>query len=281
MILTPSRTGALKRRDAINFFNRNPSTPPAWTKWIWRSIQVQRHSFLTWKFFLNKAPTLSRLLRKGLVQDQTCSLCTVGEETSDHLTLQCPYSRYIFHSLLKDMLIKGPVPKRLSDLPTWLDTKVTHPVKKTIATSMLTTFFWFIWMERNNRIFRGKSLHKRELMGRIKAKITIRLQFSVLKAAISPELIKVAENYGTSISDIPAISKPVQWIPSDSNWLKVNSDGSLSEDRGGYGAIMRDEKGNFIIGAAGQSNPKSINLLEFQGILLGLELGLQIGASRI
>ncbi|KAK1327173.1 hypothetical protein QJS10_CPA01g01639 [Acorus calamus] len=182
---------------------------------------------------------------------------------------------------IEDMLIKGPAPKRLSDLSSWLDTKVTHPVKKTIAASMLTTFFWFIWMERNNRIFRGKSLHKRELMRRIKAEISIRLQFSVLKAAISPELIKVAENYGTSISDIPVTSKPVQWIPPDSNWLKVNSDGSLSEDRGGYGAIIRDEKGNFIIGAAGQSNPKSINLLEFQGILLGLELGLQIGASRI
>ncbi|KAK1316680.1 hypothetical protein QJS10_CPA05g01848 [Acorus calamus] len=109
----------------------------------------------------------------------------------------------------------------------------------------------------------------------------IRLRIDVLKAVSSPDLIQIADNFGINIEDIPVKTSCVQWLPPAPNWMKANSDGSLTADRGGYGALLRDEMGYFSIGTAGQSNPTSINLLEFQGLLKGLELGIRLGAMRI
>ncbi|KAK1300207.1 hypothetical protein QJS10_CPB13g01112 [Acorus calamus] len=56
-------------------------------------------------------------------------------------------------------------------------------------------------------------------------------------------------------SHIVSSTTTVKWVPLDPLWVKANSDGSLSEERGGYGALLRDDKGEFLMGVAGQVYP--------------------------
>ncbi|KAK1302594.1 hypothetical protein QJS10_CPB12g01266 [Acorus calamus] len=73
----------------------------------------------------------------------------------------------------------------------------------------------------------------------------------------------------------------VTWFPPDVDWLKLNTDGSLADDRGGYGAVIRNDRAEFLIGLAGRLDLPSINLLELKAIEKGIWLGIQLGASHL
>ncbi|KAK1278312.1 hypothetical protein QJS04_geneDACA023361 [Acorus gramineus] len=64
-----------------------------------------------------------------------------------------------------------------------------------------------------------------------------------------------------------SITVQVKWSPPPIDWVKANSDGSLSEDRFGYGAITRNSSGDCIQTIAARTRAASINLLELKGIL--------------
>lgn len=58
----------------------------------------------------------------------------------------------------------------------------------------------------------------------------------------------------------------------EDGWLKLNTDGSLAEERGGYGALIRNHKADFLLGLAGRLDLPSINLLELKAIEQGVKL---------
>ncbi|KAK1257692.1 hypothetical protein QJS04_geneDACA016278 [Acorus gramineus] len=60
-------------------------------------------------------------------------------------------------------------------------------------------------------------------------------------------------------------------------WQERNA--RIFKDRGGYGALLRDSTSNFIVGISGRSS--LLNLLELQGIVAGLSLGIHREFKRI
>ncbi|KAK1302942.1 hypothetical protein QJS10_CPB12g00806 [Acorus calamus] len=54
--------------------------------------------------------------------------------------------------------------------------------------------------------------------------------------------------------------------PSPQGWLKANSDGSLSEDRAGYGLLLRNKEGHLIQAEEARVEGRSINYLELLAI---------------
>ncbi|KAK1281997.1 hypothetical protein QJS10_CPB22g00324 [Acorus calamus] len=72
------------------------------------------------------------------------------------------------------------------------------------------------------------------------------------------------------------------WPHSATGWIKSNFDGSLSRDRAGYGAILRNGKGDLLWAVAVQNAElSSINVLEYKAILEGLHLSHQMGLRHI
>ncbi|KAK1321750.1 hypothetical protein QJS10_CPA03g01929 [Acorus calamus] len=102
-----------------------------------------------------------------------------------------------------------------------------------------------------------------------------------LKSRITPEILQIAQAFKVKIIEAPLNPRSIIWGPPPVGWIKSNSDGSLSDDRGGYGALLRDCSAQFIIGSAGCIALPSINLLELQGLVAGLQLGLQRGEKKI
>ncbi|KAK1282584.1 hypothetical protein QJS10_CPB22g00280 [Acorus calamus] len=75
------------------------------------------------------------------------------------------------------------------------------------------------------------------------------------------------EGLESNHSPIPGSSRiPTDEVCKARGWLKLNTDGSLADDRGGYGAILRNNEADFIAGLAGQIDLPSINLLELKAI---------------
>ncbi|KAK1324498.1 hypothetical protein QJS10_CPA01g02395 [Acorus calamus] len=63
--------------------------------------------------------------------------------------------------------------------------------------------------------------------------------------------------------------------------LRSTLDGSLADDRGGYGALIRNERGEFLLGIAGRNDLPLINLLELKAIEVGLWIAIKAGFRSI
>ncbi|KAK1287415.1 hypothetical protein QJS10_CPB19g00634 [Acorus calamus] len=101
------------------------------------------------------------------------------------------------------------------------------------------------------------------------------------KAVITPNIQRIVDSFGITITKPVKSQCTVSWNPPTTGWIKSNSDGSLSDDRGGYGAPLRDANANLLVGVAGRSHLPSINLLELKGIEAGLFLSIRHGFNRV
>ncbi|KAK1295842.1 hypothetical protein QJS10_CPB15g00882 [Acorus calamus] len=280
LIWTHHKTGTLNLAAAWNYV-RSSIEPPPWSSWLWKPIQTPRHSLCVWQAFHNKLPTKLRLLRKGLISDSKCPLCLYAEEDVDHLFLQCAFSRYIWSSVLKGLLIRQSFPRSLAALPNWLSRVAVFPSQKLILQLALTTIFWHIWKEHNSRSFKGQITHKQTLLKFIKLSISSRLKSAKITTTLTPDVEKLMDFFHFNVVQKIIRVKEVRWKPPEPGWLKLNTDGSLSDDRGGYGALIRNDSSGFLSGLAGRQDLPSINLLELKAIERGIWLSSQIGASKL
>ncbi|KAJ9541666.1 hypothetical protein OSB04_028172 [Centaurea solstitialis] len=124
-----------------------------WTKYVWFKGNIPKHSFCLWSACYIRLPTQDRILAwKEVPPDFVCSLCGVEQDSHDHLFFRCPYAIDVwrkvknevglhgFHeswNLILQDLVSGQGPGRLIQ-------------KLALAASV-----YFIWMERNNRLFKG------------------------------------------------------------------------------------------------------------------------------
>ncbi|KAJ9557074.1 hypothetical protein OSB04_011688 [Centaurea solstitialis] len=124
-----------------------------WTKYVWFKGNIPKHSFCLWSACYIRLPTQDRILAwKEEPPDFVCSLCGVEQDSHDHLFFSCSYAIDVwrkvknevglhgFHeswSLILQDLVNGQGPGRLIQ-------------KLALAASV-----YFIWMERNNRLFKG------------------------------------------------------------------------------------------------------------------------------
>ncbi|KAK1286749.1 hypothetical protein QJS10_CPB20g00981 [Acorus calamus] len=112
--------------------------------------------------------------------------------------------------------------------------------------------------------------------------VQITLQGKELKEVWAPSIQKLVDNWGIAILPIQSTQVSISWRPPDMGWVKSNSDGSLSADRAGYGAVLRDHTGKLLTAVAVQDGKlQSINVLEFKAILQGLKMAVAQGISKV
>ncbi|XVF10141.1 hypothetical protein REPUB_Repub07fG0157200 [Reevesia pubescens] len=102
---------------------------------------------------LNRLPTKSRLLSCGLISDDTCVLCSQSSETRKHLFYDSPFSKRVWDDTLQDYQIT----KRCSCWEDELDWVIRKFRGKSLLTTLLklawNAYLYFIWQERNSRIY--------------------------------------------------------------------------------------------------------------------------------
>ena len=66
---------------------RNRALEQTWTMNIWFKGHIPRHAFTTWVAFQDRLPTRSRLVDWGMNIPSSCCLCSLLDESRDHLFL--------------------------------------------------------------------------------------------------------------------------------------------------------------------------------------------------
>ena len=122
---------------------------PKFSKIIWKIKVPQKVKYFLYLSFLDKILTKSNLVKKGWKGNNNCSLCDSKEVISDHLFLQCQFSKRVwefFHLF-----------PHFNDLPLFQETQCNTGHAENLLQNGLALLiaigFWCLWKERNKRYF--------------------------------------------------------------------------------------------------------------------------------
>ncbi|XP_039037235.1 uncharacterized protein LOC120174477 [Hibiscus syriacus] len=158
--------------DAIR--EKRPIVP--WQKIIWFPLHIPKHSLISWMTLLDRLPTKERLHHMGLLNDCKCVFCDDLIETRDHLFLHCSMAEYIWKSVFS---LSG-----IQFFPCSWDSFWTRAInswkEKSLLTSILklalNTTIYFLWDERNKRLFQGRTKTAPELLQTIRNIVGLHLR---------------------------------------------------------------------------------------------------------
>ncbi|XP_019168039.1 PREDICTED: uncharacterized protein LOC109163789 [Ipomoea nil] len=98
-----------------------------------------------------------------------------------------------------------------------------------------SAIFWVLWKARNDKIWRDTSISSESLL----------IQVHSLQALWSSIMRTPGEASSSTASS--AI-----WTPPPANWLKCNVDAALFATGAGFGAVVRNQDGNFVAAKGGR-----------------------------
>ncbi|GJU89779.1 hypothetical protein Tco_1302202 [Tanacetum coccineum] len=139
---------------------RSPSV--SWYKLVWYPQNIPRHAILLWLAIKQKLKTQDRLKQwdVGSNVDLTllrCPLCKLQPDTYDHLFFECSFSTQVWNRLKPYVRISN-FPSSLSRIVIFLDSLATKKsTRAVIVKQVLAASCYFIWQERNNRLFAQQS----------------------------------------------------------------------------------------------------------------------------
>jgi ribonuclease HI len=230
-----------------------------WQK-IWNlKIPNVEKTFL-WRACHESLPTRQNLKWRNIIDDASCPICRMEEETAIHILWQCPSA--------KDVWSMGPKAMQKS-------TDEGRHFKGVVEAAMvkysLEDMAFFagvarrIWLRRNEVVHGGVFTHPKSL---------------VQQAQQAMENFDVAQKTGETQCLPVRISPPQRWTAPLVGWVKVNSDASVNLKRGwmGFGAVVRDERGEVL--AAQCKTVKGCldaTLAEAGAMLMAIKLCQQMG----
>ncbi|XP_023640369.1 uncharacterized protein LOC111831086 [Capsella rubella] len=126
-----------------------------WHHQVWFSGSIPKHSFILWLSCLDRLPTLSRLRKWGILEDDTCYLCEIYFETRDHLFLTCPYSYDLWRWGLEKLQIPFAGFNNWDRFLMWLKATSNDPKMAPLKLLLAQAVIYSLWHERNARIYTG------------------------------------------------------------------------------------------------------------------------------
>lgn len=127
----------------------------------WKKLMCNNRSTPRWLFILNLAiqrrlSTKDRLTKWGIIVDQTCILCSKEQECLDHLFFECEFSKELWYRLLQWQGIHRAVMIWQDEID-WASRELrSNNPSADIFRMSLTGCVYYIWQERNLRIFQHK-----------------------------------------------------------------------------------------------------------------------------
>lgn len=135
-----------KRGDRVN-----------WGNIVWSTKALPRFKFCSWLLWQKSLKTKVMLLNRGVAVDLNCQLCLSHDEDCSHMFFGCSYSRTVWQGLLARIgICRNPIcwegEARWARRTANGRSARAMRIKKALACTV-----YYIWQERNLRIFQQKS----------------------------------------------------------------------------------------------------------------------------
>ncbi|KAL2936732.1 Glycine--tRNA ligase beta subunit [Bienertia sinuspersici] len=118
-----------------------------WSRNVWERWSIPKHSFSSWLAIQDKLKTKARLVKYGVLQDETCSLCGVAAETISQNVLK----------LITTWLGSVRTHQDLESAFKWINRRMSkHKVKKKVWNAAVNAVVYSIWQVRNSIVWRNQ-----------------------------------------------------------------------------------------------------------------------------
>ncbi|XP_024199277.1 uncharacterized protein LOC112202498 [Rosa chinensis] len=208
----------------------HPGNISSFWKQIWFAQIPGKVKVHWWKVCSSILHTAAQLrTRRVLVQDG-CWFCNDQDESINHITRDCQFVKDLLsffpelHGVLQIDCNEG------TSIVTWLASFFKALSKKNVA--LLLFVGWFVWKERNLRVWSNKFVSLTHLHFQIRSSFML-FQSHLVTTQSTSGMIRPG------------------WSPPSSGWLKANCDGAfdLLSKSGGIGVVIRDALGDIVGGA--------------------------------
>eukprot|EP00253_Pinus_taeda_P030826 PITA_30826 len=229
-----------------------------WKK-LWEGKCWPKVTIFTWLVRKGKILTWDKIIKRGFQGPSRCSLCNGEAENQEHLLNRCPFAEHIWEK------IRGLFGKTMRDqtnisltIRQWGIGQFQSKVIRRIWSLAVGFAIWFIWKERNKRIFRGQNSRPEKVWEEISKAI----RETVLSENWDEEDWKMDQCEGriASLLDLeynliyprkerqrnPQVRSPNHFFFPEIHSIKLNFDGTSKGNPGpaGLAGIFRDGEGN-------------------------------------
>ncbi|XP_022026989.1 uncharacterized protein LOC110928073 [Helianthus annuus] len=166
---------------------RSRKQPVMWVNAVWFSQCIPRHSFHLWLVIKNKLKTQDRLAvweagSETNLRLMCCPLCMTDRDSRDHLFFRCSFAQQVWLTV-RSMVNMEDIDGSWQSILGWLDLNASS--KKTeyiIGKLVIAASTYFIWQERNNRLFSNNKASAEVVSEKIKGIVRLRLMGFKLKS---------------------------------------------------------------------------------------------------
>ncbi|KAK9671811.1 hypothetical protein RND81_12G056000 [Saponaria officinalis] len=173
MLRSCCRGGKLRLGVLYDIF-RNPSPHLRWAKATLDALIAQRHQIITQMAIQAGLPTIDNLIKRGLHLVNRCVLCKCDCENAQHLFFGCVFSKEV----MQQVFLWQHITRRPRGIRYELNRSLVcgrSVWRRKWARCVITSGVYFLWQERNFRIFRGVERSIGQLVLLIKYHVSLRL----------------------------------------------------------------------------------------------------------
>ena len=150
----------------------------SWYRLVWFPHNIPKHGFILWLVFKRRLKTQDLMTQwdvNAANMPLSCPLCEMQMDSHNHLFFECPFSTKVWNST--------KVKAELHNIPSDWDSIIAafahlaqvNSVKSVVAKLVLAATVYFIWQERNSRLFRKQKRNSDQLVGVIIQTIRLKL----------------------------------------------------------------------------------------------------------
>ncbi|KAF5182245.1 hypothetical protein FRX31_028170 [Thalictrum thalictroides] len=196
-------------------------------------------------------------------------------EHTFHLFFNCPFSARLWGHVMEWCGVKRLVDQAPAEWIWIFHAFKGKSLKKLMIQSALAATVYWIWSERNARMY-GGSIEQRPLFHLITRDVTLKLSALEKRHKDTPD-----NQFAAAIIGREDLITLLQWELPAKGWHALNSVGSLTSNKASYGGIIRDETGVVNLAFCASSNERSILYLELMGIAKGIEATMTLNISKL
>jgi hypothetical protein len=134
---------------------------------LWAARAPTKCKFFFWLLLHDRLWTAARRKRRGLQDDDGCTLCDQEQETAAHIAGECVYARGVWFRVLARLRAPGLM-SQPGDLflDWWLQCRTSLPSAWHAGfDSLVILVAWCLWKERNQRMFHNARRTPLQLVG--------------------------------------------------------------------------------------------------------------------
>ncbi|GJY20023.1 putative reverse transcriptase domain, reverse transcriptase zinc-binding domain protein [Tanacetum coccineum] len=164
-----------------------------WHKFIWFSNCTPKHSFIMWIAILGRLTTQERLQKWYPEKELTCSYCGVCPDSTNHLFFECCYSMSIWR-IMKERAGITNMPNNWDEIMTFMTArKHNRSINSLLRRITLAACVYFIWCERNKRVFNSERRCSKVLIEEIT--IHLRMKLASLNVKSTKQIEDVCKKW--------------------------------------------------------------------------------------